>query len=261
MGVRVRQIPFALWVIAGSFAYAGLVLLVFAGPALISQGILGFGGFLVIILLFTALFFIAAAFSLRQKRWAYILGSVVGIVLVLLFSPFIATSLSNPADETFWLGVSLLPALFLGVLFSVLSFRNAKAGLTQKKYVATPMSTGGLLTIAVIGFVVGSLVVGAVGGGVIVQNLRGPSPDVTIVEGAASAMVAYSPATFTINVGGTVTWINKDLTGHTVTNQSGLFDSGPFTTGQKWSHTFNAPGTYRYYCTIHPMMVGTIVVV
>ena len=152
-----RQIPFGLWVIAGSFAYAGLALLVLSAPALLAEGIFGFGGFLLILLIFIALFFVAAAFALRQKRLAYILGSVVAIVLVLLFATTIVTGLSNPADSLFWLSVSLLPALFLGVLFSILSFRNAKEGVTQKKYLATPMSSGGLLTVAVIGFVIGSL--------------------------------------------------------------------------------------------------------
>ena len=255
------QIPFSLWVIAGSFAYAGLALLILVGPSLITEGILGFGGFLVILVLFIALFFVAAAFSLRQKRWAYILGSVVAIVLVLLFSLFIVPSLSNPADSQFWLAVTLLPALFLGVLFSILSFRSSKTGLMQKKYLATPISSGGLLTVAVIGFVIGSLVFGAIGGGIIRQSLSGRPADVTIVNGAAGGvMPAYVPATFTVAVGGTVTWVNKDGAGHTVTDQAGLFDSGTFTTGTSWSYTFTTPGTYHYYCTIHPMMVGTIVV-
>ncbi len=59
---------------------------------------------------------------------------------------------------------------------------------------------------------------------------------------------------------GTVTWINKDTTAHTVTRNTSLFDSGTMTTGTAWSYTFTASGTHHYYSTIHPMMVGTIVV-
>ena len=256
-GALLGRKPFALWVIAGGLVYAALALLVLAGPSFGTLDV-GFLGFL---LTFVILFFLAAFFTLREKRWAYILGSAAGIILALLFSFYPATSATNPADSGFWFTMSVIPALFLVVLFSILSFRNAKTGLTRKKYLATPISSGGLLTVAVIGFVVGSLVVGTIGGGIILRNIASPPADITIVPNAAGAMVAYQPATFTVAVGGTVTWINRDTTAHTVTSNTSAFDSGSFTTGLTWSHTFTAPGTYHYYCTIHPMMVGTIVVV
>ncbi|HKW43465.1 MAG TPA: plastocyanin/azurin family copper-binding protein [Thermoplasmata archaeon] len=255
--------PFALWVIAGGLVYTALALLVYTLSFFSGATDLGLVAFL---LTFIILFLIAAFFSLRARRWAYILGSVVGIILVLLFSFNIAASASNPADSGFWFTMSALPALFLVVLFSILSFRNAKAGLASKKYLATPVSSGGLLTIAVIGFVVGSLIAGAIGGGIILRTIASPPSDVSIVRDAAGkGMLAYQPTTFTVSVGGTVTWINRDITAHTVTSNStdpgSPFDSGIMTTGVPWSHTFTVAGTYRYYCTIHPMMVATIVVV
>jgi hypothetical protein len=41
---------------------------------------------------------------------------------------------------------------------------------------------------------------------------------------------------------------------------NGLFDSGPFKPGQSWTHTFTKPGTYTYFCTIHPWMDGVAIV-
>lgn len=88
---------------------------------------------------------------------------------------------------------------------------------------------------------------------------------------------AYIPANLTVNVGTTVTWVNKDTVGHTVTEgdpnspkQPALrvFDSsnqlsGNVTLlqpGQSWSYTFTTPGTYEYYCIVHPYMTGQITV-
>ena len=89
---------------------------------------------------------------------------------------------------------------------------------------------------------------------------------------------AYNPVDLTISVGTTVTWVNQDSVGHTVTEGDPnspkpanlrVFDSsgealtgkvtliGP---GQSWSYTFTTPGTYEYYCIVHPYMVGQITV-
>ncbi len=223
-----RRTPFSLWVIAGALTYSALALVGLALPVVLAGGIMAGGGLLLFLFLFVALFLAAAAFTLRQKRWAYVLGAAVAIVLLILFSSFILASLSNPADSGFWLAVSVLPLLLLAVVFSGLSFMSAKVGLNQKRYLVTPMSSGGLLTVAVIGFVVGGLVVGAIGGAVIRGGLEAGSADVVIVSDP--------------------------------TNNSGLFDSGTFTTLRTWSYTFTQAGSYQYYCTLHPNMVGTIIV-
>src|SRR3989442_3422357 len=187
MWARMRRTPFSLWVIAGALTYSALALVVLALPVVLAGGITAGGGLLLFLFLFVALFLIAAAFTLRQKRWAYVLGAAVAIVLVILFSSFILASLSNPADSGFWLAVSVLPLLLLAVVFSVLSFINAKVGLNQKRYLATPMSSGGLLTVAVIGFVVGGLVVGAIGGAVIRGGLEAGAAGVATCIACPSA--------------------------------------------------------------------------
>jgi plastocyanin len=64
-----------------------------------------------------------------------------------------------------------------------------------------------------------------------------------------------------VAVGGTVTWINKDTTSHTVTsNMTGQFDSPSLTTGATYRHTFSSAGMFYYHCTPHPQMWGVIVV-
>jgi len=265
MWARVRQKPFSLWVIAGGLVYMGLSLLYLGLPFAIAGGILAGGGFLLILFVFVAVFFIAAVFSLRQKRWAYVLAAVTSIVLLLLFGPFIIESAMNPADSGFWLSMSGIPALILVVIFSILALRNAKTGLTQKRYLASPQSAGGLLTLAVVGFVIGSLVVGAIGAAVIGRLIAtaAESADVKIVANAPTASVPYNPASFHVAVGGTVTWLNTDSTTHTVTSDPGdsvAFDSGSLSPGGVFRFTFTQPGTYPYHCTPHPQMTGTIVV-
>jgi len=63
-----------------------------------------------------------------------------------------------------------------------------------------------------------------------------------------------------IKPGTHVTWTNNDSVAHTVTSDSGAFDSKFIMPGKSWSHTFDQPGKYTYYCTLHgkQSMSGTI---
>jgi len=258
---RMRKKPFALWVIFGGLVYFGLAILALALPFLVASPASAADPLVASILVFTALFFVSAFLALGGKRWTLALTGAVSILFLALFGPFFVPSLANPADSTFWLAVSGIPALVVVAIFSILSFPNAKTGLLQKSYLATPRSAGGLLTVALIGFVVGSLVVGAIGAGVILRNLEGVAADIEIVPNAPAVELPYSPQTFPVAIGGTVTWVNKDTTAHTVTsNTTGQFDSGLLTTGASWSHTFSQAGTFEYHCTPHPQMWGVIVV-
>ena len=72
---------------------------------------------------------------------------------------------------------------------------------------------------------------------------------------------AYQPANMQVRVGTTMTWTNQDNVPHSVTFKNGMKDSGLLTQGQSFSYTFNTPGTYQYYCTVHPYMVATVTVV
>ena len=72
---------------------------------------------------------------------------------------------------------------------------------------------------------------------------------------------AYAPASLTVKVGTTVTWTNKDNVRHTVTSDTGVFDSGLFGKDASFSFTFTEVGVFPYFCTPHPYMVATVTVV
>jgi nitrite reductase (NO-forming) len=104
---------------------------------------------------------------------------------------------------------------------------------------------------------------------VLTSNAVGQSKTVSIVKGASnpSSTEPYNPSPLTVPVGTTVTWVNNDNTGHTVTegNPSGNtppngFDSGILAPGKTFAHTFNTAGTVQYYCTLHPTMLGEVIV-
>ena len=73
---------------------------------------------------------------------------------------------------------------------------------------------------------------------------------------------SFSPKTFTVPVGATVTWTNHDSVPHVVTSApDDQFKKSPvLKTGQRFSNTFATAGTYSYSCSIHPRMTGKIVV-
>lgn len=88
-----------------------------------------------------------------------------------------------------------------------------------------------------------------------------PPPPPPATPGSVSIFDnGYAPATLTVSEGTTVTWTNTGAAPHTATDRSGRFDSGFMMTGDTFSQTFTAAGTYEYFCTIHPEMVATIAV-
>ncbi|HKS89248.1 MAG TPA: cupredoxin family copper-binding protein [Stellaceae bacterium] len=70
----------------------------------------------------------------------------------------------------------------------------------------------------------------------------------------------FSPAILTITAGATVTWVNEDQMPHTIADRERAFRSAALDTKDSFSHTFATPGEFTYFCTLHPMMVGKIVV-
>ena len=90
------------------------------------------------------------------------------------------------------------------------------------------------------------------------------------ITGDEGAMVlmqdnSFQPAQTHVAVGGTVIWTNQDGVPHTVTSgvgstADGVFDSGNIDSGGTFTFTFTDPGTYEYFCSIHPMMTGTVIV-
>jgi plastocyanin len=81
------------------------------------------------------------------------------------------------------------------------------------------------------------------------------SPKVEIVN------FAYGPDPVRVQAGGKVIWQNMDSAPHTATADDGSFDTGTLEQGKLKSETFKEPGTFTYYCEIHPTMHGTVEVV
>ena len=83
----------------------------------------------------------------------------------------------------------------------------------------------------------------------------GPGPN-QIVMGNFS----FQPGTLTIKAGTKVTWINRDDVPHTAVDTDKRFNSKTLDTDDQFSFTFKEPGTYNYFCALHPKMTGQIIV-
>ncbi len=70
----------------------------------------------------------------------------------------------------------------------------------------------------------------------------------------------FNPQQITVKAGTTVIWLNHDDIPHTVTSTTQAFKSKALDTDDKFSFTFATPGTFKYFCALHPHMTGTIVV-
>ena len=88
--------------------------------------------------------------------------------------------------------------------------------------------------------------------------------------------VWYDPPVISVSIGDSITWYNDDAEAHTVTSgkgsgrfgwmsdnfgsPDGIFDSGRFMPGESWTYKFEEPGTFSYFCVIHPWMEGVVIV-
>jgi plastocyanin len=70
----------------------------------------------------------------------------------------------------------------------------------------------------------------------------------------------FAPAMSQVPVGTSVTWINKDDAPHNIVSTDRAFKSPVLDTDDRFSHRFDAPGTYHYYCAMHPKMTGQVIV-
>ena len=79
--------------------------------------------------------------------------------------------------------------------------------------------------------------------------------------GVTIAGMQFQPATIRVKAGEEVTWKNTAAMPHTVTGrEDGRLSSARLNQGSMFSHTFEQPGTYTYYCALHPSMTGTVIV-
>jgi plastocyanin len=87
----------------------------------------------------------------------------------------------------------------------------------------------------------------------------------TGTRAAEDAMVkidnfTFAPQKLTVKAGTAITWVNEDDIPHTVVATKLAFRSKALDTDDKFTFTFSMPGTYEYFCSLHPHMTGTIVV-
>jgi plastocyanin len=256
---RLRSLTFLVPVISM------LYFTVFVGALLL----IGAPQFFVVLVAATA---VAALALVIKPRIGYVVAAVVSFILLVLFAAAPAPRsvfdvFSEPANlGPFAFLATIYPLLSATLAYSILGVREPKAGaisVTGSKVKSRAILEVGIILL-VVGFILGSLAVGIEAGAA--QNRLiasgGTTGDITIVLGAASPSNGqfYSPATFNVKAGTTVTWINRDTTAHTVTSTTGLFDSSRIDPGASFKWTFTQPGTFQYYCAYHNWMKGTIVV-
>ena len=102
---------------------------------------------------------------------------------------------------------------------------------------------------------VGAVVGSVLAAGVLFARAGGPASAVSIDN------FTFTPQSMTVKAGTTVTWTNKDDIPHGVAWTNNAFaKSNALDTDDSYSLTFTTPGTYQYFCYLHPHMVGTLVV-
>jgi plastocyanin len=108
-----------------------------------------------------------------------------------------------------------------------------------------------IIACSALGAVVGSVLAA----GVLFARAEGAPGGVTIDN------FSFTPATLTVKAGTTVTWTNKDDIPHGIGATNNAFPkSKALDTDDSYSFSFTTPGTYQYFCYLHPKMVGSIVV-
>jgi plastocyanin len=86
-----------------------------------------------------------------------------------------------------------------------------------------------------------------------VAAARRPISHTVTIEGTA-----FTPAALTVKAGDTIVWVNKDPFPHTVTSETGGFNSGALQPGRSWKLKPSKAGEFSYICTLHPTMKATL---
>jgi plastocyanin len=136
------------------------------------------------------------------------------------------------------------------------SKRTAKRRWKTGRIVGWVTLSGIFVMIAVLGFF-------AFSGGEEEAHSRVRQVPVVTDEGQVTVDVEdnyFEPNDLTVRAGAEVTWKFKGDAAHDVTGDGGAFESGTMTSGDEYILTFDEPGTYSYYCTLHHVMQGTLTV-
>jgi len=90
-----------------------------------------------------------------------------------------------------------------------------------------------------------------------------PSPTLAAPVAATSVSIinfSFKPQVIVVKTGAEVTWTNNDTDAHTVTFYADGSGSKGFQNGESYRHVFGTAGTFKYHCSIHPYMVGEVIV-
>jgi len=206
---------------------------------------------------------------LRGGRAGYVISLIISLQFFLVEGPFggLAAGAWSSVTVTDYFVIFMItaPALFLALVYSAAGLAKLLRPRGVPPRFARVVPPPSLLVLLAVGFVIGGVTIGMIAAPTELRLSQRPSavkPNVIILQGASGSRSgsSYSPVSFTVTVGTTVTWLNNDTATHTVTESNGMFDSGPLTPGATFSYTFTQPGTYKYSCTYHPWMTGTIIV-
>ena len=125
-----------------------------------------------------------------------------------------------------------------------------------------PLARATALALAAGAFFIAMVAVGIV----LANNIGGSNASQTpVVADEAQVTIEirnfdYFPQDLTVRAGTQVTWVNSDTVPHTATDEAEGWDTGTLNEGQSATLTFDTPGTYEYFCTIHPSMKATLTV-
>ena len=101
-------------------------------------------------------------------------------------------------------------------------------------------------------------------GGALLTGIVAGSRDARADDAATSAVAikdfAFTPRILTVHAGSKVTWVNKDEEPHKLVQVNEAFKSQPLDTDGAFTFQFDTPGTYEYFCALHPRMTGKIIV-
>ncbi len=224
----------------------------------------GLPPFIVIFIPFVVAFIGAAVGVWRRFQAGYIAAVIIsGFFLVLIGNPAVEAFTTPAVVGRFVIVMTVIPTLAITLAYSALGLRTVRRKSNSPPQARTIPRNSAIALVA-LGFIAGGLMMGLIAG---VTQLRllssaGGPADIVIAIGAVdpSNSEFYVPATFSAEVGQSVTWANRDPAAHTVTSTRGSFDSGNMDSGATYQFTFTQSGTYEYICTYHPWMKGSVTV-
>jgi len=216
--------------------------------------------------IFIAIPLLGALAVWRGGRLGYAVSTAISAVFFFIEGGM-GTSEWNAVTVTsvFLVYITVVPALFLALVYSLLGLKKVFSRPTIPLKPSRMIPARSFLVLMAFGFILGGITIGFIAAPTelrLAQANPAVVGDITIVQGAANANNGqfYAPTIYNVTVGATVTWVNHDGSTHSVTEDNGLFDSGPIPPGGSFSYTFTQAGTYQYACSYHPWMTGTILV-